>query len=113
MQFDVNGRTIETDAQGFLLDPEEWSEEFALALAAHDGFELFVDHWELIWYFRDYYEETLTVPTMRRMVLELGKQGARFRDRKGYEKHLYSLFPMDPMRSICRLAGLPMPQADT
>ena len=110
----VNGRTIETDAQGFLLDPAEWSEEFAAALAAHDGFELFVDHWELIWYFRDYYEETLTAPSMRRMVLELGKrEGARFRDRKGYEKHLYSLFPSDPVRSVCRLAGLPMPQADT
>jgi tRNA 2-thiouridine synthesizing protein E len=114
MQFVVNGRTIETDAQGFLLDLEDWSEEFALALAAHDGFELFVDHWELIWYFRDCYEEALTVPTMRRMVLDLGKrEGARFRDRKAYEKHIYSLFPSDPVRSICRLAGLPMPQADT
>jgi tRNA 2-thiouridine synthesizing protein E len=114
MQFEVNGRTIETDAQGFLLDPGDWSEEFASALAAHDGFELFVDHWELIWYFRDYYEESLTAPTMRRMVMDLGKrEGARFRDRKAYEKHIYSLFHTDPVRSICRLAGLPMPQADT
>ncbi|MEX0638173.1 MAG: TusE/DsrC/DsvC family sulfur relay protein [Burkholderiales bacterium] len=114
MQFEVNGRTIETDAQGFLLELGDWSEEFASALARHDGIELFVDHWELIWYFRDYYEETLTVPTMRRMVLDLGKrEGARFRDRKAYEKHIYSLFHTDPVRSICRLAGLPMPQADT
>jgi len=114
MQFVVNGQTIETDAQGFLLDPAEWSEEFALALAAHDGFVLYVDHWELIWYFRDYFEETQTVPTMHRMVLELGKrEGARFRDRKAYEKHLYGLYPSDPVRSVCRLAGLPMPQADT
>ena len=114
MQFVVNGQTIETDEQGNLLDPGEWSEEFANALAAHDGVALFVDHWELIWYFRDYFEETLTVPTMRRMVLDLGaREGARFRDRKAYEKHIYSLFPQDPVRSICRLAGLPMPQADT
>jgi tRNA 2-thiouridine synthesizing protein E len=114
MQFAVNGKTIETDAQGFLLDPGEWSEDFASALAAHDGVELFVDHWELIWYFRDYFEETQTVPTMRKMVLELGRrEGAHFRDRKAYEKHLYGLFPSDPVRSICRLAGLPMPQADT
>jgi tRNA 2-thiouridine synthesizing protein E len=114
MQFDVNGKAVATDERGFLLDPAEWSEEFALALAAHDGFELFVDLWELIWYFRDYYEETLTVPTMRRMVLDLGsREGARFRDRKAYEKHIYGLFPSDPVRSIGRLAGLPMPQADT
>lgn len=114
MQLDVDGRTIETDEQGFLRDPADWSEEFARALAAHEGFALYVDHWELIWYFRDYYEETLTVPTMRKMVLDLGKRGgARFRDRKTYEKHIYSLFPTDPVRSICKLAGLPMPQADT
>lgn len=114
MQLDVDGRTIETDEQGFLRDPADWSEEFARALAAHEGFALYVDHWELIWYFRDYYEETLTVPTMRKMVLDLGKrEGARFRDRKTYEKHIYSLFPTDPVRSICKLAGLPMPQADT
>jgi tRNA 2-thiouridine synthesizing protein E len=114
MQFVVNGQTIETDAQGFLLELGDWSEDFARALAARDGFELFVDHWELIWYFRDYYAETQSVPTMRRMVMELGRrEGARFRDRKAYEKHLYGLFPTDPVRSICRLAGLPMPQPDT
>ncbi|HJS39003.1 MAG TPA: TusE/DsrC/DsvC family sulfur relay protein [Burkholderiales bacterium] len=114
MQFEVNGRTIETDERGFLLELGDWSEDFARALAAHDGFELFVDHWELIWYFRDYFEETQTVPTMHRMVLDLGRrEGARFRDRKAYEKHIYSLFPTDPVRSIGRLAGLPMPQPDT
>jgi len=113
MQIVVNGRTIETDAQGFLLDPAEWSEEFALALAAHDGFELFVDHWELIWYFRDYYAETQGLPTMHRMVMELGRRGTRFHDRKAWEKHIYRLFPSDPVRAICRLAGLPMPQPDT
>ena len=97
MRFDVNGQTIETDEQGVLLDPADWSEEFARALAEHDGFELFVDHWELIWYFRDYFEETQTVPTMRKMILELGKrEGARFRDRKAYEKPLSGLFPNDP-----------------
>lgn len=114
MRFEVNGRTIETDEQGFLLDGADWSEEFAQALAAHEGIELFVDHWELIWYFRDYFQETQTVPSMRKMVLELGRrEGTRFRDRKAYEKHIYGLFPSDPVRSICRLAGLPMPQADT
>ena len=114
MEFEVDGRTIRTDEQGFLLELEDWSEAFARALAAHEGVELYVDHWELIWYFRDYYAETQSVPTMRRMVLELGKrEGGRFRDRKAYEKHIYKLFPSDPVRAICKLAGLPMPQADT
>ena len=114
MQFNVNGKTIETDEQGFLLDPDDWSEDFARALAQREGIELYVDHWELIWYFRDYYQETQGLPTMHRMVLELGKhRGVHFRNRKVYEKHVYSLFPNDPVRQICKLAGLPMPQPDT
>jgi tRNA 2-thiouridine synthesizing protein E len=113
MEFEVDGRVIRTDEQGFLLELEDWSEEFARALAAHEGLELFVDHWELIWYFRDYYAETQGVPTMHRMVMELGRRGTRFHDRKAYEKHIYRLFPQDPVRAICRLAGLPMPQPDT
>ena len=58
MQFNVNGKIIETDEQGFLRDPGAWSEDFARALAQRDGIELHVDHWELIWYFRDYFLET-------------------------------------------------------
>jgi TusE/DsrC/DsvC family sulfur relay protein len=114
MQFEVDGRAIQTDEQGFLLDLEDWSEAFARALAQHEGIELYVDHWELIWYFRDYYAETQSAPTMHRMVMELGRrEGRHFRDRKAYEKHLYRLFPSDPVREICKLAGLPMPQPDT
>ena len=114
MQFNVNGKIIETNEQGFLLDLEDWNEDFARALAQRDGVELYVDHWELIWYFRDYYQETQSLPTMHRMVLELGKrQGERFRDRKAYEKHIYRLFPADPVRVVCKLAGLPMPQPDS
>jgi len=114
MQFDVNGKIIETDEQGFLVDPDDWNEDFARTLAQRDGIELYVDHWELIWYFRDYYQETQCLPTMHNMVLTLGKsRGQRFRDRKAYEKHIYGLFPSDPVRGICKLAGLPMPQPDT
>ena len=114
MEFKVDGRTILTDEQGFLLEPGDWSEELARALAAREGVELYVDHWELIWYFRDYYAETQSLPTMHKMVMELGKrEGPRFHDRKAWEKHIYRLFPSDPVRTICKLAGLPMPEPDT
>jgi len=50
---------------------------------------------------------------MHRMVMELASRERHSRDRKAYEKRIYRLFPADPVRSICKLAGLPMPQADT
>jgi tRNA 2-thiouridine synthesizing protein E len=110
----INGKIVATDEQGFLINPDDWSEEFAGMLAQRDGIRLYVDHWELIWYFRDYYRETQSTPTMRKIVLTLGKhRGPRFRDKKAYEKHIYSLFPRDPIHELCKLAGLPMPQPDT
>jgi tRNA 2-thiouridine synthesizing protein E len=54
----------------------------------------------------------MTNPTMHGLVIDLGKKSARFHDRKAYEKHIYRLFPSDPVHEICKLAGLPLPQPD-
>lgn len=114
MHFNVNSKSIETNEQGFLCHLDEWSEEFAEKVADHDGLKLFNDHWELIWYFRDYHEETLVAPTMHTVVKTLGKtKGTKFHQKKDYEQHIYSLFPRDPTHEICKLAGLPMPPPDT
>lgn len=114
MIFEINGKSIETNEQGYLLNIDDWSEEFADEIAKTDGYELFVDHRELILYFRDYYSENQTNPTMHTIVRTLGKmKGEHFHKQKEYEKHIYNLFPKDPVREICKLAGLPMPQPDT
>jgi tRNA 2-thiouridine synthesizing protein E len=114
VNFEIAGKTIETNEQGFLLNLEDWSEEFSSEIAKRDGIELFVDHWELIMYFRDFFVENQKNPTMHTMVRTLGRiKGARFHNQKKYEKHIYSLFPTDPIHEICKLAGLPMPQPDS
>lgn len=114
MQFNVNDKVIETNEQGFLKNIDDWSEEFASQLAEHDGIKLYVDHWELIYYFREYYEENLVNPTMHQLVMTLGKKkDSHFHDQKEYEKHIYKLFSTDPIHELCKLAGLPMPQPDT
>jgi len=110
MMLEVRGRNIETDVQGFLAHLDEWSEDYAEQLADQDGIELYDDHWELIFYFRDYYEENMTNPTMRTLIREKSRP---FHDRKAYEKHIYHLFPCDPVHEICKLAGLPLPPPDT
>src|SRR5210317_2024943 len=112
MMLEVKGRSVETNVQGFLAHLEEWDEDFAKELAERDGVQLYNDHWELIYYFREYYEENMTNPTMHKMVIDLGNKSARFHDRKAYEKHIYRLFPRDPAHEICKLAGLPLPQPD-
>lgn len=112
MVLEIAGQHVETNDQGYLCNLNEWSENYTKTVAAQDGVQLFNDHWELILYFREYYEENQTVPTMHKVVRELGKKNTRFHNQKAYEKHIYSLFPRDPIHEISKLAGLPMPQPD-
>jgi tRNA 2-thiouridine synthesizing protein E len=114
MELEVDGKIIKTDEQGYLCNLDDWSEELAEKLAELDGIQLFDDHWGLIMYFRDYYQQTSRIPSMRTIVLDLGKQhGKHFHDEKIYGKYLYKLFPNDPVRALCKLAGLPRPEPDT
>ena len=112
MMLSVAGKSVETNEQGFLSNLAEWSEDFTETVAKNDGVDLYNDHWELILYFREYFEENQTSPTMHKVVRELGKKNVHFHDQKEYEKHIYKLFPRDPAHEVCKLAGLPMPQPD-
>lgn len=114
MNLEVNGKTIEANEQGYLANPDEWNEDVCKAIAERDGVELFVDHWELIWYVREYFEEKQTCPTMHTMIRDLAPQKTeRFHNQKEYEKHIYRLFPTDAAHKVCKLAGIPMPPPDT
>lgn len=114
MDVQVSGKVVQTDEQGYLYNLEDWSEDFAEKIAELDGIKLFDDHWGLILYFRDYYHETSSVPTMRMIVRTLGKRKSEpIRKGKSYERFLYKLFPSDPVRELCKLAGLPKPQPDS
>lgn len=112
MVLNVAGRSVETNDQGYLCNLAEWSEDFAEEIAGRDGVDLYNDHWELIWYFREYYDLNETAPSMHKIIRTLGSRNKRFHDQKAYEKHIYSLFPKDPVHEICKLSGLPMPQPD-
>ena len=113
MMLEINGNNVETDAQGFLCHLDEWTEAYTRKQAMQDNLVLFDDHWELIYYFRAYHEENLVSPTMHTLVRDFGGRGKHFHDQKSYEKHIYSLFPFDPVHEVCKLAGLPLPPPDT
>jgi len=117
MSINVGGKIIETDTEGYLLNPDDWSEkvaeEMAYQQAKQDNVKLTETHWGLIQYFRDYYAENKVHPTMHKLVMSLGKyHGEHFHDKKAYEKFLYKTFPHGPVQELCKLAGLPKPLAD-
>jgi tRNA 2-thiouridine synthesizing protein E len=106
MELEINGRTIKTDDQGYLVNLSDWSADLATALAKHDDLELSDSHWEVINLIRKFYEDNGTAPAMRALTklakTELGKE-------KGDSKYLYTLFPYGPGKQAARYAGLPKP----
>lgn len=110
MSIKIGDTTIETDEEGYLVDPNDWNEEVATALAVEEDVELTETHLGLVEFFREYYAENKAHPTMHQVIMTLGKQhGEHFSDQKEYEKYLYKLFPKGPIQQLCRLAGLPRP----
>ena len=65
MELEINGRTIETDPEGYLVNLEDWSEDVAIYLASQDKLELGENHWKIINYMRGYFHEYGTAPNLR------------------------------------------------
>lgn len=106
MAIEFNGTTYETDEEGFLQNPDEWSRELAQRMAADDGCELGPDHWAAIEILRDYYAQFAVAPPIRILVRHMGR---RLGKEKGNTPYLYELFPFGPAKQACRYAGLPKP----
>lgn len=91
---------------GFLLNKEDWTPVIAIELAREEGIELTDQHWEIIHFVQDYYEEYHITPIMRILARAIGRQ---LGEDKGKSRYLYSLFPDVPVRQSARIAGLPKP----
>ena len=51
--------------KGYLVDPSDWSREWALEIARREGIELTDDHWAVIRFVREFYEERHVIPDAR------------------------------------------------
>lgn len=95
------GIDVELNEEGFLVDPNEWTEEMAPELARKEGIEPLTElHWRVIRFMRSEYFAKGTGPTVRM----LGKtSGVSI-------KELYQLFPNGPAKVAARIAGIPKPK---
>ncbi|AGL03029.1 TusE/DsrC/DsvC family sulfur relay protein [Desulfoscipio gibsoniae] len=97
---EVDGKQIELDEDGFVLNPDEWTDGVATSFAEGEGIkELTEDHWKVIHYLRDYYKQFQVAPMVRKMCKQTGYS----------LKQIYELFPSGPAKGACKLAGLPKP----
>lgn len=106
MAIEVEGKVLETDEEGYLVNLSDWSEDVANAIAKAENVEMSANHWEVVNFLREYYNEFQIAPAVRVLTKAIGKKlGAD----KGNSKYLYELFPYGPAKQACKIAGLPKP----
>lgn len=103
---ELNGKSIPLDEEGYLENLGDWTPEVAEALANAEDVSLTGEHWEILNFLREYYEEYQIAPAVRVLTKAVGK---RLGADKGNSKYLYSLFPYGPGKQACKYAGLPKP----
>jgi TusE/DsrC/DsvC family sulfur relay protein len=95
------GVDVSVNDEGFLVDPNQWTEAMATELARTEGIEPLTErHWKVIRFMRSEFIEKGTGPTVR----ALGKtSGVSI-------KELYELFPKGPAKIAAKIAGIPKPR---
>lgn len=106
MAYEVNGKTIETTEAGYLVDPNDWTEEVAQVIANEEGLgELTEKHWDIINYLRDEYFNNNGHQPMERIIQKA--MAEKWGEKKLSSKDLYTLFPRAPSKQGLKVAGLP------
>ena len=106
MAIDVDGVAMEVDEEGYLENRDQWVPGVADVMSKEDDLVLNDDHWDIINFLREYYEEYQIAPAVRVLTKAVGKKLGK---EKGNSKYLYELFPYGPGKQACRYAGLPKP----
>ena len=96
----------ERDAEGYLIEPGDWNEAVAEALAQDENIELNDDHWDVLRFMRDFYEEHQVAADTRYVIKHLAERMGR-----EAQKNLFVLFPYGYVKQACKIAGMRRPRA--
>jgi tRNA 2-thiouridine synthesizing protein E len=95
------GKSIEVTDEGFLTNPDDWTEEIAAEIARDIGVgELTETHWKVINFMRSDFKEKGQIPTIRRIKNAGGVP----------TKDVYACFPEGPAKKAAMISGLGKPQ---
>ncbi len=106
MAYQLNGTMIEHDEEGYITTLSDWSKELAELIAKEENIDMNDEHWEVVNFLREYYEEYQIAPAVRVLIKAIRKS---FGKEKGNNDYMYELFPYGPAKQACKIAGLPKP----
>ncbi len=106
MAIEIGSQILETDNEGFLLDPSERSEEVAQVIAHSEEMPLSDDRWAVVRFIRDYFAYRQSLPEARYALKAMREQ---LGEEKATRKYLYQLFRYGYGQQACKIAGMRKP----
>ncbi|MCW3089421.1 MAG: sulfur relay protein DsrC [Ferruginibacter sp.] len=98
METIIAGKHITVNEEGYLTDVHQWDEKVGEAIAADANITLTPRHWEVIKYLQKENADQVAL-TIRR----IGKSNVVD------IKEFYQLFPLAPLKTATKIAGIPKP----
>ena len=98
MEQTIAGKTIAVNEEGYLTDFSQWDKTVGEALAAEADVNLTPRHWEVLTYLQNEQKNQVALSIRR-----IGKSGVVD------IKEFYQLFPVAPLKTATKIAGIPKP----
>ncbi|HAL15836.1 MAG TPA: sulfur relay protein DsrC [Anaerolineaceae bacterium] len=92
---------VALNAEGFMIDPNQWTKELAEILARQEGIDVLTpEHWQIIDFCRTTGLANGKAPTLRQITVGTGIS----------IKDLFALYPKGPAKKVAKIAGLGKPE---
>ncbi len=92
---------VALNAEGFMIDPNQWTKELAEILARQEGIDVLTpEHWQIIDFCRTTGLASGKAPTLRQITVGTGIS----------IKDLFALYPKGPAKKVAKIAGLGKPE---
>ena len=101
--------SCDRDAEGYLVDPDDWTPEIGVELAKEENLELTDAYWSILKFVRSYWKENQIIPDIRHVDSYIAKNLGI--TKKQAKDHLFELFPYGYVKQTCKIAGMRRPRA--
>ncbi len=94
----IAGTAVQVNEEGYLTDFAQWNKAIGTDLASEASIDMTPRHWEVITYLQDEFKKDVPLS-----IRKIGKSGVVD------IKEFYQLFPMAPLKTASKIAGIPKP----
>lgn len=98
METAIANKAVSVNEEGFLTDFSQWDKDIANAFALDAHISLTPRHWEVLNYLQSEFKKNVPLS-----IRKIGKSGVVD------IKEFYQLFPVAPLKTSSKIAGIPKP----